>query len=75
MKDQGMERGARAIAIMLIVALVLGTFIVLIQGDYRESFRKIWKGRPADAPIWNSNADYYPAVDLERPRKDHPHAQ
>lgn len=59
-----MEQGSRSLLIILCVALALGALVVGINPSYRHAMVAIWKGQPADSPIWKSNAEYYPDVAL-----------
>lgn len=57
-----MEKGARTMAWMLIVAAVVGALVIALHPDYRELFRQIRAGKPAETAIWRSNEIFYPAV-------------
>lgn len=59
-----MDKGALAIARMLIVALVLGAAVILSHPAYRKTFLDIMRGAPMSSPIWISNERYYSAVDF-----------
>ncbi|MBU1693883.1 MAG: hypothetical protein KJ726_09520 [Verrucomicrobia bacterium] len=57
-----MEKGAKIMARMLLIACLLGLGVILFNPDYRQLFHLIRKGTPAEAAIWQSNLKYYPAV-------------
>jgi hypothetical protein len=67
-----MEKGAKALAYLLVGALTLGLLVVLAHPAYRASAASLLRGNPEAAPLWQSNADYYPDVLLieEGPRAD-----
>ncbi|HOW98706.1 MAG TPA: hypothetical protein P5567_02320 [Kiritimatiellia bacterium] len=68
-----MERGAKALSIMLLLALALGAVIIAVNPMYRQAAIAMWKGEPEKSPIWISNSEYYPDVALEgRPASPSP---
>jgi len=64
-----MEKLGKSIAIMLASAALIGAFVILFNSDYRKSAVSIIKGNPTNAPIWRSNADYYPDLIPENIKK------
>ena len=60
-----MEKGAKALAILLILAFALGLVIILVNPDYRQAAIAQWKGEPEKSPIWISNLEFYPDVTLK----------
>jgi len=66
-----MEKGSTTLLIILIAALLLGGLVTLLNPMYRRSFAAQLAGKPAEAPIWKSNADYYPDVQLAPSEQDH----
>lgn len=64
-----MDKGAKAIARILVVAVLLGVVVALTHPDYRATVLAIARHHPALSPLWISNRDYYPAVQL--PPDDH----
>ncbi|MBU0676513.1 MAG: hypothetical protein KJ626_00215 [Verrucomicrobia bacterium] len=65
-----MERGAKAVVVILAVAVILGTLIMIFNPAYRGAFAAHLKSTPEDSPIWKSNTDYYPNVGLEKQEED-----
>ena len=59
-----MDKGARTVARILIVALLLGVVVLAANAKYRRTLLSVWKGEPERSPIWLSNEDYYPEVKL-----------
>ena len=59
-----MEQGAAKLAKILAFALLLGIAVTAFHPAYREAFLAIARGRPAESPIWKSNAEYYPDIVL-----------
>lgn len=57
-----MEKGAKAMAMMLLVAALLGVAVIFFNKDYRELFNMVRKGTPGETAIWRSNESFYPAV-------------
>ncbi len=55
-----MEKGAKALAYMLLAALVAGVVITFAHPAYRKTAWLTLKGEVRQSPIWQSNADYYP---------------
>lgn len=60
-----MEKGAKAILLILLFALVAGALVTWLHPDFSESWSAIREGRPETSPIWISNADYYPEITLQ----------
>ncbi len=60
-----MEKGARALAILILLALLLGLVIIAVNPDYRQAAICQWNGKPDQSPIWVSNAEFYPDVTLK----------
>ena len=60
-----MEQGAKSLLMILGVALLLGAVVIGVNPSYRKALASIWEGRPAESPILQSNAAYYPDVSLE----------
>jgi len=60
-----MEKGAKALAILLLLAFALGVVILLVNPDYRQAAIAVWKGEPDKSPIWISNIEFYPDVTLK----------
>lgn len=60
-----MEQGARSLLIILGVALVAGAIVIGAHPAYRQAFFSILNGTPAESPIWQSNAEYYPDISLD----------
>jgi hypothetical protein len=60
-----MEQGARSLLIILGVALVAGAIVIAAHPAYRQAFFSILNGTPAESPIWQSNAEYYPDIALD----------
>ncbi len=55
-----MDKGARALLILLAWALVVGAIVVAAQPAYRAAFLSMLRGGGDDAsPLWRSNANYY----------------
>ncbi|MBR6022174.1 MAG: hypothetical protein IK066_07125 [Kiritimatiellae bacterium] len=59
-----MEQGAKSLLIILCVALVVGAGVIGAKASYREAFKAMWRGEPEASPIWESNAAYYPDIQL-----------
>ncbi|MBP7828744.1 MAG: hypothetical protein KA248_02375 [Kiritimatiellae bacterium] len=57
-----MEKGAKAMVMMLLVAFLLGIAVIALNQDYRELFNMVRKGTPGDTAIWRSNEAFYPVV-------------
>ena len=62
-----MEQGAAKLAKILAFALLLGIAVTAFNPAFREAFLAIARGRPAESPIWKSNAEYYPDIALHGP--------
>lgn len=62
-----MEQGAAKLAKILAFALLLGIAVTAFHPAYRQAFLAIASGRPAESPIWKSNAEYYPDIVLRGP--------
>ena len=67
-----MEKGAVALARILLIALLAGAIIVLAVPDYRATLQALWNGDPESSPIWLSNQKYYPEVTLQKDFPDEP---
>lgn len=59
-----MERGAQALIQALSAAVLIGAAVLAFHRDYREALMALWRGAPAESPIWKANAAYYPMVTL-----------
>jgi len=59
-----MENNSRWLAILLAAALVLGAVVTALAPGYRRTAVCLATGRPEEAPIWRSNADFYSEVRL-----------
>ena len=59
-----MDKGARALAILMLVSLALGALVLLLHPSYRKALGAQIRGHPEESPIWRSNAEYYPDVGL-----------
>lgn len=57
-----MERGAKALARMLVIALLLGLVILFVHRDFRQTAVAMIHGQPESSPIWLSNQAYYSEV-------------
>jgi len=64
------DKGALAIARILIVALVLGVAVILWHPGYRKTLQAVFQGNLTASPIWVSNEKYYPSVDFRMDVKD-----
>ena len=62
-----MEHGAKSLLIILCIALVMGAVVVGVKDSYRNAFLAMWRGTPAESPIWQDNAAYYPDIQLPAP--------
>ena len=60
-----MEQGARSLLIILCAALLAGAVVIAVHPAYRQAFFSILNGTPAESPIWQSNAEYYPDISLD----------
>ncbi len=60
-----MERGSKALAYILAGAMLLGLLIVVFHPDYRKTAQAMMRGEVEQAPLWQSNIDYYPEVTYE----------
>lgn len=60
-----MESNSRWLLIMLVVAFALGAAVTLLAPGYRRTAQALASGRPEEAPVWQSNADFYPLVGLK----------
>ena len=69
-----MEHGAKSLLIILLIALVMGAVVIGVKDSYREAFFSMLHGKPAESPIWQSNADYYPDIQLPAPEPSDPAA-
>ena len=59
-----MDKGARALAMLMLVSLALGALVLVLHPSYRKAAVAQARGRPEESPIWRSNAAYYPDVGL-----------
>jgi hypothetical protein len=57
-----MEKAAKVMARMLLIACLLGVGVIIFHPDYRQLFHQVRKGIPSECSIWQSNLEYYPAV-------------
>lgn len=57
-----MDKGALAVARILLLSLVLGGAVILTHPGYRAAFMAVLRGKPESSPVWMSNENYYPAV-------------
>lgn len=57
-----MERGVKTLVRILAGALLLGAVVVALHPDFRATFQAMMRGTPDEAPIWQSNEDYYSEV-------------
>ena len=62
-----MEQGAKNLLRILLVALLIGVAVIAIKPAYRQALFAIIRGTPAESPIWQSNAAYYPDIALPAP--------
>lgn len=63
-----LDRGARALVLLFLGALVVGTVVVAVHPAYRAAFLSMLSGGGDEAsPIWRSNANYYDAIDADMP--------
>ncbi len=66
-----MEKGAKTIAILLLVSLALGLAVLLLNPDYRETAKAIFRGQADQSPLWQSNREYY--TEVKPPIESTPH--
>ena len=64
-----MERGVKVLVRILAAAGLLGLLVILFNPDYRQTVVALWRGQAEDAPIWQSNVDYYREVTFEEAGK------
>lgn len=57
-----MDKGALAVARILIAGIVLGFLVMIFYPAYRKTAQAIFRGQPETSPIWLTNERYYPAV-------------
>lgn len=57
-----MEKAAKVMARMLLIACLLGVGVIAFNPDYRQLFNLVRKGTPSESAIWQTNLEYYPAV-------------
>lgn len=57
-----MDKGAVAVARILLLSLLLGGAVIMTHPGYRAAFLAVFRGKPETSPIWLSNENYYPAV-------------
>lgn len=62
-----MEQGAKNLLRILLVALLIGVAVIAIKPAYRQALAALIHGTPAESPIWQSNATYYPDIALPDP--------
>jgi len=60
-----MDRGAKAIAVILIASLVVGLAVIATHSSYRQAAAAILRGEPEESPLWLDNERYYPEVTLQ----------
>lgn len=65
-----MEKGAWALARILLAALLMGALVLALNPDYRETLGALRRGDATSSPIWLSNQSYYPEVTLQEPQAD-----
>lgn len=65
-----MEQGARALAKMIVIALVAGLLVIALNSAYRQALICQIKGTPADSPIWKSNLEYYSDIGITKGERD-----
>ena len=67
-RPSAMDKGARALVLLLAWALLVGTVVVVVQPVYRAAFLSMVHGEGDEAsPLWRSNANYYDAVRADAP--------
>ena len=66
-----MEEGAKALARIILLSLVLGALVVALHPGYRATARAIWQGQVESSPIWISNGAYYSGIDATGGADDH----
>ena len=56
-----LDKGARALVLLFLGALVVGAIVIAVHPGYRAALRSMLPGGggDADSPIWQSNARYY----------------
>lgn len=59
-----MERGAQALIKALAAAMVFGGLVLIFHPSYRSAVSALWRGKPAESPVWDANRDYYPMLGL-----------
>lgn len=59
-----MERGAQALIKALGAAMVFGGLMLAFHPAYRGAVKALWRGKPAESPVWEANKDYYPMLGL-----------
>ena len=59
-----MEQGAKNLLRILLVALLIGVAVIAIKPAYRQALAALIHSTPAESPIWQSNAAYYPDIAL-----------
>ena len=60
-----MERGAQALIKALAAALLFGGLVLAFHPDYRAALKAVWRGAPAESPVWAANENYYSLVGLK----------
>lgn len=59
-----MERGAQALIKALAAAMIFGGLMLIFHPAYRGAVGALWRGKPVESPVWDSNKDYYPMLGL-----------
>ena len=54
-----MDKGARALVLLLAWALAVGAVVIAVQPAYRAAFLSLLRGDDDASPLWRSNANYY----------------
>lgn len=57
-----MDKGALAVARILVAGIVLGFLVMIFYPAYRKTAQAIFRGQPEASPVWLTNERYYPAV-------------
>ena len=70
-----MEQGAKSLLVILCIALLMGAVVIGVKASYRNAFFAMVRGTPAESPIWQSNADYYPDIQLPPPEAEAPETE
>lgn len=59
-----MEKGAKALFYILLYALLSGALFTALHPMYRQGLLALWRARPDENPIWQSNARFYVEIQL-----------